>query len=187
MHPYRGRDPIRVQLQTNKDEVFFVMMKMLLLMLKQPEATAAIAFSSAPRPLRRSRQGALPPGGPPPSAPRVSYHRGVPPLYGGRGPEILRCRVSGLVTSHGLHARNPPPPPAPVCARSDPEAQTTSDETRTSPSWCTRTRCCRASRRKAADPDTPSAAWGSPSLWAIRCLGHLGHVGGAAAKAADDP
>ena len=35
-----------------------------------------------PRPLRRSRQGALPPGGPPPSAPRVSYHRGVPPLNG---------------------------------------------------------------------------------------------------------
>ena len=33
-----------------------------------------------PRPRRRSRRGALPPGGPPPSAPRVSYHRGVPPL-----------------------------------------------------------------------------------------------------------
>ena len=51
---------------------------MLCCSLWRPRALLLLPSGLPPRPLRRSRRGALPPGGPPPSAPRVSYHQGVP-------------------------------------------------------------------------------------------------------------
>ena len=66
---------------------------------------------------------------------------------------------TSLVTSHGLDAcqqgyLNSPPAPRPVGARL---GDRTDEATRTSPSWCTRSGCCRVSVRKVAQPDPPSA------------------------------
>ena len=74
-----------------------------------------------PRPLRRSRQGALPPGGPPPSAPRVSYHQGVPPIAASRSGAGLQPHGHGTGSSGDAKMEEAMrAAPAPACPRPNP-------------------------------------------------------------------